>query len=83
MDCSGTGQDGEFRAGVGWPDPRFAVAGDCVTDGLTWLKSPDSTPRPWSEALAHVATLSDCGSGDRRLPNILERESLVNLGQDG
>ena len=35
--CSGTGQDGELQTGVDWPDPRFAVSGDCVTDNLTGL----------------------------------------------
>ena len=41
IDCSGTGQDGEYQKGVAWPDPRFTNNGDCtITDkltGLTWL----------------------------------------------
>lgn len=59
---------------------------DCVTDSLTgliWLKSPDLTARTWGGALAHVGTMSYCGSTDWRLPNIHELESLVNLGQNG
>lgn len=50
--CPGTGQDGDWLAGVVWPSPRFTVGtgaeADCVTDNLTglmWVKSPDSTPR--------------------------------------
>ena len=37
INCAGTGQDGEFQVGVDWPDPRFTVNGDCVTDNLTGL----------------------------------------------
>ena len=37
ISCSGTGQDGELQMGVDWPDPRFTVSGDCVTDNLTGL----------------------------------------------
>jgi len=25
IDCAGTGQDGEIRAGVAWPEPRFTI----------------------------------------------------------
>lgn len=36
--CSGTGQDGELRAGVDWPNPRFTDKGDqTVLDNLTGL----------------------------------------------
>lgn len=41
-DCTGTGQDGEIRAGIQWPAPRFKDNQDgTVTDhltGLVWLK---------------------------------------------
>jgi|GEM_PF-1062186 len=40
--CSGTGQDGEYKTGVVWPNPRFKDNGDqTVTDmltGLVWAK---------------------------------------------
>lgn len=40
--CQDSGQDGEVRAGVAWPSPRFTDNGDgTVTDeltGLMWLK---------------------------------------------
>lgn len=41
VDCANTGQDGEYQAGVAWPNLRFTVgtadAADCVTDNLTGL----------------------------------------------
>jgi len=37
--CAGTGQDGDWLAGVPWPDPRFIDNGDgTVTDKLTGLE---------------------------------------------
>ncbi len=42
VDCTGTGQDGEFQKGAPWPVPRFTDNGNgTVTDhltGLMWLK---------------------------------------------
>ena len=41
--CAGTGQDGEIKAGVAWPSPRFTDnSNGTVTDNLTgliWLKN--------------------------------------------
>jgi hypothetical protein len=41
--CSHTGQDGDIRAGVAWPSPRFTDNGDgTMTDNLTglmWLRN--------------------------------------------
>jgi len=83
--CTGTGQDGDLKAGVAWPNPRFVVgtgAGvDCVTDNLTglmWVKAPSTTPAIWSAALTSANDLTLCGFSDWRLPNINELESLVN-----
>lgn len=81
--CATTGQDGDFRAGVAWPNPRFTVSGDCVTDnftGLMWVKKPDSITRRWQQAIDFASGLSLCGYTDWRLPNINELESLVNAG---
>ena len=42
INCTGTGQDGDLQKGVDWPDPRFTVNGDAVTDnltGLVWAKN--------------------------------------------
>ncbi len=45
IDCAGTGQDGDKRAGVAWPSPRFTDNGDgTVSDlltGLVWLRDAD------------------------------------------
>jgi hypothetical protein len=85
--CSGTGQDGEKKAGVAWPNPRFSVSGDCVTDNLTGLMWARNANLPndwktWSGALDYVASLNSssglCGYKDWRLPNVNELESLVN-----
>jgi hypothetical protein len=88
--CGGTGQDGNLRAGAPWPNPRFTVTGECVTDNLTglmWARDgnlPGGT-RDWRGALAYVANLNSggglCGHSDWRLPNVNELESLVNAEQ--
>ena len=63
INCAGTGQDGEFQAGVDWASPRFTDNGDgTVTDNLTglrWLKDADCFgARSWSEALSDANTLA-------------------------
>jgi hypothetical protein len=89
--CSGTGQDGEIQAGVAWPDPRFSVSGDCVTDNLTglmWTKDanlPNGT-KTWQQALDYVAgmnagTYPNHGYTDWRLPNRKELYSLMDFSQ--
>lgn len=92
--CGGSGQDGEIRAGVAPPTPRFVVNGDgTVLDkltGLMWLE----TANPfgwctWQEALDLCNDLCDgrhgLGDGSRpgdwRLPNVLEFESLIDYGR--
>lgn len=48
--CTGTGEDGELRAGVAWPSPRFVAGAATVTDSLTGLiwsrhaNAPDLNP---------------------------------------
>ena len=88
--CAGTGQDGALQMGVSWPNPRFAVSGDCVTDNLTglmWTKNASlpNGKRTWHQALDYVASMNS-GSGlfgyhDWRLPNVNELESLVHADQ--
>lgn len=63
--CSGTGQDGDHRKGVAWPDPRFKDNGDgTVTDNLTgliWLKdSTDMGSMTWTGGLAGPGALAAC-----------------------
>ncbi len=84
--CRGTGQDGELRKGVAWPEPRFSVQGDLVVDRLTclaWSGRADIAGRPldWQEAFAVVDRLNEqrfCDISTWRLPNINELESLVD-----
>ncbi|MFZ3137338.1 MAG: DUF1566 domain-containing protein [Thermodesulfovibrionales bacterium] len=91
ISCTGTGQDGEIRAGVAWPNPRFTVSGDCVTDNLTgliWAKNANlpKGPKEWQQALDYIASINSgaglCGHYDWRLPNVNELESLVNAGKE-
>jgi len=82
--CANTGQDGDRKAGVAWPVPRFTMdgTGNCITDtltGLMWIRNPDATARTWQQALDFANSLEGCGAADWRLPNVNELESLVNL----
>lgn len=92
IDCAGTGQDGDTRAGVAWPTPRFTVRGDgTVRDnltGLVWLQRANCLGEvPWAEALTRSNTLADgecdlsdgSSAGDWRLPNLNELSSLIDL----
>jgi hypothetical protein len=83
--CASTGQDGDLKAGVAWPVPRFVVGtgatAACVTDNLTglmWMGAPDSITSTWANALTSANNLTLCGFSDWRLPNVNELESLVN-----
>ena len=90
--CAGSGQDGAWRAGTAWPEPRFEDNGDgTVTDRLTdlvWLRDADRFGEvTWKEALRLSRELAagdglDDGSaaGDWRLPNIKELLSIVDYG---
>lgn len=86
ISCAGTGQDGEIRAGVAWPNPRFTSGtgseSECMIDNLTGLMWPKNANlfeyRTWDWAITIVNDLTHCGHSDWRLPNVNELESLVN-----
>jgi hypothetical protein len=91
MACAGTGQDGEFRAGVPWPDPRFTDNGNgSITDnltGLVWLKNADCFGfQSWEDALKDANNLAQgqCGlsdnskAGNWRVPNTRELQSVMD-----
>jgi len=95
--CAGTGEDGQFQAGVTWPTPRFTDNGDgTVTDNLTgliWLKDANCPPgkKTWQGALDWVVLLNTTAIActdytamtftDWRMPNIKELLSLVDYNQ--
>ncbi len=95
--CDGTGEDGDYQAGVEWPTPRFTDRGNgTVRDNLTgliWLKDTVCSYQfggTWWEALTFANTLASgrCGltdgsvAGDWRLPNIKELQSVVDFSQE-
>jgi len=94
ISCDNTGQDGDLRKGVAWPNPRFTDNADqTVADNLTgliWAKD-GNTPGPaacgpgmektWQEAFDHVKCLNTnryLGYDNWRLPNVNELESLIH-----
>jgi len=83
ISCAGSGQDGEWRYGAQWPEPRFEILQAGVLDRLTrlrWRRSANLTPQPvvWREALAAVAELNQDEGSAWRLPTINELEALVD-----
>jgi hypothetical protein len=87
----GTGDDGELKIGVAWPNPRFTDNGDgTITDNLTgliWLKNANCFgTRTWDQALSDSNALNsgECGltdgsiAGNWRLPNRRELLSLID-----
>lgn len=85
--CPGSGQDGEFRRGVPWPEPRFAQPGSGLVEdlltGLVWTENanPLDFPLTWADALAGVEELNTqehLGFTDWRLPGRRELRSLVS-----
>jgi hypothetical protein len=84
--CHGSGQDGEYRTGTPWPEPRFDVLGETVLDrltGLIWTRNanPNSFPVTWREALENINAMNHdhyLGCNDWRLPNRRELRSLMS-----
>ncbi|MGC2062825.1 MAG: DUF1566 domain-containing protein, partial [Thermodesulfovibrionales bacterium] len=93
VNCAGTGQDGDKRAGIPWPNPRFSPgtgpATVCITDNLTglmWYKPNVFGPMTWQIALQTAAFYNTfdfvpCGYTNWRLPNVFELYSLMNAGK--
>jgi hypothetical protein len=88
-----TGDDGDLEKGVTWPTPRFTDNGDgTVTDNLTgliWLRNANCWgTQSWVNALAYASGLASgscglsdgSGTGEWRLPNVREIQSLVHYG---
>ena len=88
------GDDGALQKGTAAPAGRFADLQDgTVRDqltGLVWMKSAGCvSARNWNDALAAVRQMASgaCGlsdgsrSGDWRMPNVVELESLVDVAR--
>jgi len=76
-----TGDDGDLEQGAEWPNPRFTVSGDSVTDNLTglmWTKDANFGSKTWGQAKSYCSSLSWGGYDDWRLPNVLELQSLID-----
>lgn len=86
LDCARTLQDGRFRHGLAWPNPRFQSELETVLDRLTGLVWPRDAnlggfPMTWTEALAFIAGMNReqaLGFTDWRLPNRREMRSLAS-----
>ena len=89
ISCLGTGQDGELKKGVEWPNPRFIDNGDCtITDKLTdlmWTKNANIPYgyETWQQALDYISGMNNgsnpnYGRNDWRLPNTIELRSLID-----
>ncbi|MBI5740870.1 MAG: DUF1566 domain-containing protein [Nitrospirae bacterium] len=76
------GDDGDLERGAAWPDPRFTVNGDCVTDtltGLMWSRNANLAGLMiWNSALEFANNSTLCGYSDWRLPNRKEHRSLID-----
>ena len=89
INCPGTGQDGDIRAGNTRPIPRFDAGKAVVKDflsGLMWTKdaTPARFPRTWKEAFEYVDQMNTTysyGYDDWRLPDRYELFSLISHSQ--
>src|SRR5665647_3152044 len=82
ISCTDSGQDGEWRYGAPWPEPRFEILHAGVLDRLSrllWRRSASLTPQPvvWREALAALDELNQEGAG--RVPGGCQRSTNWKL----
>ena len=85
-----TGDDGDCRKGLAWPNPRFTIGTGvdgtkCVTDNLTglmWARNASLFGYVnWDAALTNCKNLNYGGYTDWRLPNRRELQSLLDSGR--
>lgn len=79
-----TGDDGNLKAGIAWPNPRFDDRVDTVVDNLTgleWIKTPGQFGvTNWNGAVDFCDELNFSGDSDWRLPNLNELRSVFDYG---
>jgi len=89
IDCHDTGQDGEIQAGLKFTKDRFTKHKQTIYDtdtGLTWLRDANihKDMMNWKSAFDLISKLNTkmaYGHNDWRVPNIIELESLTDMGQ--
>jgi hypothetical protein len=87
--CAGTGQDGDLRVGIVWPNPRFAIiycnstgpcsdqGSDCDGDALTDIIKDNLTGLIWSRDVNLPAVSQDAGA--RTWQQSLDYIKVLNL----
>ena len=89
IDCHDTAQDGEIQAGLKFTKTRFAESKTTIYDndtGLTWMRDANvlKDMMNWNSAFALTSKMNSemvCGYNDWRVPNIIELDSLTDMGQ--
>ena len=89
IDCNNSGQDGEFQSGLHYNRNRFTESTHFIFDmatGLTWSKNANIYRETvdWRSAFDLVLQMNrewKCGHNDWRVPNIVELESLTDMGR--
>lgn len=84
--CEGSGQDGDHRSGMPWPEYRFETSDHTVTDTLTrlmWIQDAGFAefPLSWQEAAEAVEEMNadrTFGFNNWRLPERRELFSLIS-----
>ena len=89
IDCVDTGQDGEIQAGLKFTKSRFTKSKQTISDndtGLTWFRDANvhQDMIDWDSAFDLISKMNSemvCGHNDWRVPNIIELDSLTDMGQ--
>jgi hypothetical protein len=89
IDCYHTGQDGELQAGLKLTIDRFTKHKQTIQDHYTdliWLQAADFYKKcmNWKSAFDLISMMNSemaYGHNDWRVPNIIELESLTDMGQ--
>ena len=89
IDCHDTGQDGEIQAGLKFSRDRFQKHKRTIHDnatGLTWLRDAHAYKEmmAWKSTFDLISKMNSemaYGHHDWRVPNIIELESLTDMGQ--